>query len=55
MDDFETWLEDLPTQILTDELKNEIRERLEIEREESYNLGYNDAKEEILSFIENKI
>lgn len=55
MDDFETWLEELPTQTLTDELKDEIRERLEVEREESYSQGYNDAKEEILNLIENKM
>lgn len=55
MDDFETWLEELPTQTLTDELKDEIKERLEVEREKSYNQGYNDVKEEILRVIKNKI
>lgn len=55
MDDFETWLEELPTQTLTDELKDEIRERLEVEREKSYNQGYDDVKKEILRVIKNKI
>jgi hypothetical protein len=55
MDDFETWLEELPTQTLTDELKDEIIERLEVEREKSYNQGYDDVKEEILRVIKNKI
>ena len=55
MDDFETWLEELPTQTLTDELKDEIKERLEVEREESYGQGFNDAKDEILNFIKNKM
>ena len=51
MESFEAWLEELPTQTLTDELKDEIKERLEAEREKSYNQGYDDVKEEILRII----
>ena len=55
MESFEAWLEELPTQTLTDELKDKIRGRLEVEREKSYNQGYDDVKEEILRVIKNKI
>jgi hypothetical protein len=49
------WLEELPIQTLTYELKDEILRRLIIEREESYGQGYSDAKEDILNLIKNKI
>jgi hypothetical protein len=55
MESFEAWLEELPIQTLTYELKDEILQRLTIKIEESYGQGYSDAKEDILNLIENKI
>jgi hypothetical protein len=51
MEDFQDWLEDLETQTLTDELKKEILEKVEILQEESYGLGYSEAKYEIIDHI----
>ena len=55
MEDFEDWLEDLETQTLTDELKKEILEKVEILQEEYYGLGYAEAKHEIIDHITYKM
>ncbi len=56
MEDFEDWLiNELETQTLTDELKREILEKVEILQEESYGLGYAEAKHEIIDHITYKM
>jgi hypothetical protein len=55
MEDFQDWLEDLETQTLTDELKREILEKVEILYEDSYGLGYAEAKHEIIDHITYKM
>ena len=50
-DDFSFWLENLDTQTLTDELKQEILEFAENLIEAAYDEGYQQAKEEILEKI----
>ena len=55
MEDFEDWLGYLETQTLTDELKREILEKVEILYEESYGLGYSEAKDEIIDHISFKM
>ena len=56
MEDFERWLiDELQTQTLTDELKNEILERVrdlhECAYREGHDEGYADAKHEIIEHI----
>lgn len=56
MEDFEIWLMDeLETQTLTDELKEDILMRIQDlcddAHEEGYEEGYNKAKEEITDYI----
>jgi hypothetical protein len=51
MEDFEDWLENLETQTLTDELKNEILERVNELHEDAYMEGKEQAKFEISNYI----
>ena len=55
MEDFQDWLEDLETQTLTDELKREILEKVEILYEDSYGLGYAEAKHEIIDLLTSRL
>ena len=55
MEDFEDWLEDLETQTLTNELKREILEKVEILYQDAYGLGYGEAKHEIIDHITYKM
>jgi hypothetical protein len=55
MEDFENWLEDLETQTLTDELKREILEKVEILQEEYYGLGYAEANHEIIDLLTSRL
>ena len=50
-DDFRFWLENLDTQTLTDELKQEIIEYAEDLIEAAYDEGYQQAKEDALEKI----
>ena len=43
MEDFEQWLNDLDLQTLTDELKSEILERVQVVHEDGYGDGYREA------------
>jgi hypothetical protein len=54
MEDFERWLiDEVETQTLTDELKDEILEKVKFALEDAYGEGYHDAKESILNHINN--
>lgn len=45
------WLENLDVQTLTDELKKDIIEQIEIVVDEAYEDGYNKAKDDIITHI----
>jgi hypothetical protein len=57
MEDFQDWLEDLETQTLTDELKNEILEKVKELCDYTYDDAYLDGKQqavfEIRGYIKN--
>jgi hypothetical protein len=52
MEDFERWLNDLDLQTLTDELKEEIIERVQIVHEDAYGEGFGDAKGNMLDYLD---
>jgi hypothetical protein len=53
MEDFERWLiDELETQTLTDELKDEILERVRVLYEDTYAEGYSEAKDNMLNYLE---
>ena len=54
MEDFERWLiDELGTQTLTDKLKKEIIERVQIVHEDAYGEGYSEAKDNMFNYLEN--
>lgn len=53
MIEFQFWLYDIETQTLTTELKDEIFEMVEHLVNQTYSEGVSDAKEKIISHIEN--
>lgn len=53
MEDFEQWLNDLDLQTLTDELKEDIIEKMQTVHEDAYSEGYRDAKENMLDYLTN--
>lgn len=60
MEDFERWLiDELETQTLTDELKDEIFQRVKElytdAQGEGYDEGYSDAKHEIIDYLTYKM
>jgi len=53
MEDFERWLiDEVGTQTLTDELKKEIIERVQIVHEDAYGEGFGDAKDNMLDYLD---
>lgn len=52
MEDFEQWLNDLDLQTLTDELKSEILERVQVVYEDAYGEGYHEAKHNMFNALE---
>jgi outer membrane biogenesis lipoprotein LolB len=55
MESFEAWLEELPIQTLTYELKDEIKKKVEFLIEKNWNAGYEAAKQDIVEYITNKM
>jgi hypothetical protein len=59
MEELTKWLENLDIQTLTDDLKSEIIEKVtyqvEILNMNAYDEGYNEARDEIMNYITNKI
>lgn len=51
MENFERWLNDLDLQTLTDELKQEIIERVQIVYEDAYGEGFGDARGNMLDYL----
>lgn len=55
MNDFIEWLEDLGTQTLTDELKEDIIDYVSSVSESSYIDGYRKASEDAIEYIKSKV
>ena len=52
MENFIDWLDDLDIQTLTDELKKEILERVEVLVQDAYGDGYFEAKDNMLNYLD---
>ena len=55
LDDFKQWFESLPLQTLTQELKYDILNALELVLDEAYVNGVNAAKREMKEFLEGRM
>jgi hypothetical protein len=55
MHEFENWLKDLATQTLTDELKDEILEKVDSLIEKNWDESYEAAKQDIVEYITNRM
>ena len=51
MNDFENWLNELKLQTLTNELKDEILEKVTVVYQDAFGEGYGNAKHEIINHI----
>ena len=52
MEEFINWLNNLELQTLTDELKGEILEKVEMIQEDAYALGINEVRNNMLDYLE---